>query len=225
MHLTLLSRRARGRFVGYPGKHKPQAPCPPTVGTMTAGPDEPNADSDDDRDPDPDVVVEAGTMDDAGAAADLWVELARGQRAHGSHLLPDENRSVARDAVARAVVSGGLYVARVEGDVASGGPDSAAERGVVGFVTCGSESGSYEQDVKRGTVYNLYVRPAYREMGIGTRLLERAEASLAEAGVDTVALEAMAANEDARRFYARHGYDLHRVELERSLDADGSDSD
>lgn len=198
---------------------------------MTATPDptdadaEPSASADGGDEYDAEVAVEAGGMDDAAAAADLWVELARGQRAHGSHLLPDANREVARDAVARAVVSGGLCVARVAGEPAPGGPDSAAERGVVGFVTHGTESGSYEQDTLRGTVYNLYVRPAYRGAGVGARLLGRAEAALADAGAEVVTLEAMADNDGARRFYERHGYGPHRVEFEKPLGADGSDSD
>jgi len=33
-----------------------------------------------------------------------------------------------------------------------------------------------------------------------------------------VALETMADNEAARRFYRRHGYEPHRIELERESD-------
>ncbi len=47
-----------------------------------------------------------------------------------------------------------------------------------------------------------------------------AEELLRQAGADILALEAMADNESARRFYRRHGYRPHRVELEKSMRSD-----
>ncbi|UIO98821.1 GNAT family N-acetyltransferase [Halobaculum sp. CBA1158] len=164
------------------------------------------------------VAVREGEMDDADAVADLWVALAEGQRIHGTTLRGEENRAAAREAAARAVVTGGLFVAHVAGDVAAGGPDSARERGVVGFLTCGIETGGYERTLRRGVVHNLYVRPAYRGDGVGSRLLARGEAALVDAGADAVALEAMADNERARRFYRRNGYEPHRVELQKRVE-------
>ncbi|WP_435065986.1 GNAT family N-acetyltransferase [Halobaculum sp. EA56] len=185
------------------------------------------ADADDagDRGDDAGVVVDRANTDDVDAVADLWVELARGQRAYGSHLRSEGNRNAAGDAVARAVVTGGVLVARAADPVADGGPDSAAARGVVGFVTFGRESGGYRTDVDRGTVYNLYVRPPYRDGGVGALLLSRAEAALADDGADVVGLEAMAGNVDAIRFYERNGYERHRVELEKSVAGRRNDSD
>ncbi|MFC7071353.1 GNAT family N-acetyltransferase [Halobaculum lipolyticum] len=170
------------------------------------------------------VVVDRGTIEDVDATAELWVDLARDQRAHGSHLLAAPNRESAGDAVAHAVVTGGLLVARAT-DRGGGGDRTADGRDVVGFVTFGRESGRYRQDVERGSVYNLYVREAYRDAGVGSRLLHGAERALAETGADLVSLEAMAGNLDARRFYERHGYHEHRVEMEKSLEAVGNDSD
>ena len=172
-------------------------------------------------------VVERGTVEDIDAVADLWVDLARGQQAHGTHLRAEPNRTAAVDAVAHAVVSGGLLVARARSpDEPPGrGGRPSDDRGVVGFVTFGREDGRYEQDVERGTVYNLYVRPQYRGRGLGSRLLADAESVLADQGAGVVALEAMATNVDARRFYERHGYEPHRIELEKSLTGAGNDSD
>jgi ribosomal protein S18 acetylase RimI-like enzyme len=102
--------------------------------------------------------------------------------------------------------------------------DPATAAGVLGFVMFGLETGGYEQDVTRGVVHNLYVRPAHRDAGVGSALLETAEAALADRGADVVSLEAMMANQAAVRFYERNGYRQHRVELEKSLD-DGSDGD
>ena len=153
------------------------------------------------------VAVEPGTLADVDAVADRWVALAEGQREFGSHLLADENREQVRDAVARRAVAGELAVAR-------------ADEEIVGFVTFGVESAHYEQDTTRGVVQNIYVVPEYREEGVGTELLETAESSLVEAGVETVSLEVMADNDAAREFYSRRGYRPHRIEMEKRPESD-----
>lgn len=93
-------------------------------------------------------------------------------------------------------------------------PDRTDDGTIVGFVMFGPETGSYEQSVDRGIIENVYVHPDYRNLGVGKALLDAAECALAESGVDTIALEAMATNNAARRLYARRGYQPHRVELE-----------
>jgi ribosomal protein S18 acetylase RimI-like enzyme len=150
--------------------------------------------------------IESPGVEVVEAVADLWVQLAADQRAHGSHLEPAENREVIRETLARHAVTDGLRVARDDEDA------------IVGFVTFEISGGAYEQDVKRGVVRNLYVVPARRDEGIGSDLLAVAETALAERGADVVALEAMADNEAGRRFYRRHGYDSHRVEFEATTD-------
>ncbi|WP_148414343.1 GNAT family N-acetyltransferase [Haloferax sp. KTX1] len=166
--------------------------------------------------------VSSAAFSDLDALADLWVELAADQRAFGSHLRADANRTSIREALARHVAADGVLVAR-EGDEAAGsgcGTEPADADGLVGFVMFDIEAGAYEQDATRGMVRNLFVRPAYRNAGVGTRLLAAAEDALGEAGADTVALDVLAANEAARRFYRRHGYRPHRVELEKSMRSD-----
>ena len=96
----------------------------------------------------------------------------------------------------------------------------AREDGVVGFATVEREGGAYAQSGTRGLVTNLYVRPACRGEGVGSELLAAAEDRLRELGVDTVALEVMAANEGARRFYRRAGYEPHRLTLEKPVESD-----
>ncbi|MFB6308152.1 MAG: GNAT family N-acetyltransferase [Haloarculaceae archaeon] len=145
--------------------------------------------------------------EEAEQIADQWVALAEGQRGYGSHLLAEPNRDAIRVSIVRHVVSDELLVAREDNEL-------------LGFVMFTVESGKYEQDVTRGLIENLYVVPRRRNEGIGSELLEAAETELAEAGAETIALEVVADNEEARRFYRRHGYDPHRVELERSLESD-----
>jgi ribosomal protein S18 acetylase RimI-like enzyme len=91
---------------------------------------------------------------------------------------------------------------------------------VVGFLTFTMDSGTLDQDATRGVVQNIYVVPEARSAGIGSALLAEAERRLAAAGVAVIALEVMAENDAARRFYRRHGYGPHRVELEKSVESD-----
>ena len=152
------------------------------------------------------VKIERATGEDVDALVEYWVELAAGQRTFGSHLLADENRTPVRATVARSVVADELLVAR--------------DNDLVGFVTFGVESGTYEQDTVRGVIRNLYVEPNRRGEGIGSELLAAAETALVERGAETLTLEAMAENEAARRFYRRHGYRPHRVEMEKQAESD-----
>jgi ribosomal protein S18 acetylase RimI-like enzyme len=145
---------------------------------------------------------------EADAVADLWVELARDQRAYGSHLLAEANRAAVRETAAARIAGGGVLLARTAGDEA------------VGFVMFGPELGSYENDTERWVVQNLYVRPAHRDRGVGSDLLAAAEAEMVDRGAEAVAVEAMAANRDALRFYRRAGFDAHRVQLEKRPESD-----
>lgn len=149
----------------------------------------------------PKPTIEPATDEDLSTVTDLWTHLAREQCAYSSHVLPEENRETIRETLAAYRINGGLLVACLEGEV-------------VGFASFTVEQGTLELDATRGLLSNLYVRPADRGEGIGTALLEATEAALADRGVDVVSLEAMAANEAARRFYRRNGYETHRVTLE-----------
>lgn len=145
--------------------------------------------------------------DEAPTIVDAWVELASNQRQHGSHLEAERNRSHIRESILRHTVTGTLLVAR-----------NAQE--LVGFVMFRIETGSLEQTVRRGVVENLYVVDGERGQGTGSKLLGAAETELASRGADVVALEVMAENDTAREFYATHGYESHRLELEKTLESD-----
>lgn len=195
------------------------------------------------------MAVEVPPMDDVDEVVDLWVALARDQRAHRSHLQGEANRSTIRESIAQHVVTEGMLVTRAgdrrrtdrasdetENDGDDGGdaleddptvgdneavPREADDPDrIVGFVMFGPETGSFHLDVTRGVVENIYVLPAYRGEGRGSELLEAAETRLFEAGFDRVSLDVMAANDAARRFYERHGYDPHRLELEKGPEND-----
>ncbi|WP_144923385.1 GNAT family N-acetyltransferase [Halorubrum salsamenti] len=153
------------------------------------------------------VRVTPATVDDVDPVTDLWIALAEDQQAHGSTLLAEGNRTAVREWVARSVVTGELLVA-CDGD-----------GDTIGFVGFALDRGGYERDRTRGVVSNLFVVPEWRGEGIGADLLDAAERALRQEGAETVALEALAANDRAREFYAERGYEPHRVELTKSLAA------
>lgn len=152
-----------------------------------------------------DVEIERANADDLEAIADMWVDLARGQRAHDSYVRAADNREAMRETLAAHQSAGGLFVARADGRP-------------VGFASSSIERGTLALDATRGTLTNLYVEPDYRNRGVGSALLETVESAFAEADVDAVILEVMADNDDARRFYRRHGYDPLRVTMHRRLE-------
>ena len=153
------------------------------------------------------VTIERPTMRDADAIVELWVALAAGQRDYDSHLTAAPNRDRIRESITRQIALSELQVARTE------------DRHV-GFVMYAIEGSTFDRTATRGVIQNLYVVPDHRGRGIGSRLLEAAEADLRADGADVVGLEVMADNEAAQRFYARHGYEDHRVTLEKSVEND-----
>ncbi|WP_123534268.1 GNAT family N-acetyltransferase [Halosimplex salinum] len=153
------------------------------------------------------MEIELATVEQAERVTELWVALAAEQTQYDSHVLAERNESVVADELTRHAVTDRLVVATADGDI-------------VGFVMYTLDRGSYEMDVTQGVVENLYVVPKYRNEGVGGELLETAERRLDGLGADTVVLEAMAENLEARRFYRRHGYDSHRVQLEKPLEND-----
>jgi len=70
---------------------------------------------------------------------------------------------------------------------------------------------------KMGHVDSFYVLPEGRGQGIGRLLMNRAYDELRAAGVTTVALDVLANNEGARRFYERDGFTTTFVQMLRHL--------
>lgn len=156
------------------------------------------------------MTVEPATPADLDAVLECWVALVESQRAHGSHIEGEPNRSVGRDLLGQYIAGDMLSVARPAGG-SPGGP-------ILGFVMFYRDQGLFEESVVRGTIENVYVVPETRGEGVGALLLDHAEAALAERGVETVSLSAMAENERARDWYRERGYQPHRVTFERSLE-------
>lgn len=62
-----------------------------------------------------------------------------------------------------------------------------------------------------GRIITIDVMPDQQHSGLGTLLLTRAEEELKQSGCDHVVLEVAVDNENALRFYKKHGYSLLKV--------------
>lgn len=154
--------------------------------------------------------IEPASIDDVDRLVEAWAALAADQRQYGSHILPGENRARIQRLFASHAVDGTALVALEDDDV-------------VGFVTFEVERNGFERSVRRGVVQNVFVEEAARDAGVGSALIEAAEAALAERGAEVVVLEVMADNDAARRLYRRLGYRPHRIEYEKlQIGAEGT---
>jgi ribosomal protein S18 acetylase RimI-like enzyme len=79
--------------------------------------------------------------------------------------------------------------------------------------SCGRPVGSV-------TLTAFYVLPELRGRGVGRLLMEAAYAEMRQAGATTVALEMVANNDVARRFYEREGFTTTFVQMHRRLGPD-----
>jgi ribosomal protein S18 acetylase RimI-like enzyme len=86
--------------------------------------------------------------------------------------------------------------------------------GLVGqlFVQIDNESTSKRDGEKCAYMYGFRIRPAYRGLGIGSRLLQTAEADLVRRGFCRICLNVSRTNWDARRLYERLGYQVVSAE-------------
>jgi ribosomal protein S18 acetylase RimI-like enzyme len=64
-----------------------------------------------------------------------------------------------------------------------------------------------------GYIYSFRVRPEVRNQGIGTRLIEAAEAVLRQRGCKRAMIAVARQNHGARRLYERHGYSFWADDL------------
>lgn len=71
------------------------------------------------------------------------------------------------------------------------------------------------QPVTFGVLESMRVAPDVRGEGIGTSLVERFLAWARDSGAELISVTAYAANANAQRFYARHGFVPQSVTLRR----------
>ncbi len=88
------------------------------------------------------------------------------------------------------------------------------EIGIIGqlFVQLESHRQELADGRQRAYLYGFRIKPAYRDRGVGSQLLERAEADLVKRRFRWVTLNVERKNLKALRFYERHGYRIISAE-------------
>lgn len=71
-----------------------------------------------------------------------------------------------------------------------------------------------------GCLETLSILPSARGAGLGTALMAEARAGLAAQGVTNMTIDVIAGNDDALRFYARHGFEPYVIALRGSTTGD-----
>ena len=74
------------------------------------------------------------------------------------------------------------------------------------FIQWTSSDPRYADGAGRGYLYALRIKPAFQNRGLGTRILEAAEAELRRRGMGTASIGVEKANPRARALYERRGY-------------------
>lgn len=88
------------------------------------------------------------------------------------------------------------------------------------FVTVGSGYSSWNGGERQAQLETLSVMPSMRGQGLGSRLLDSVRDRLADAGVEYLAIAAASTNDQAHRFYARHGFRHAEVVLVGATSSD-----
>lgn len=101
-----------------------------------------------------------------------------------------------------------------ESDDASG----HGERTITGYaVVTASESPPIFARGREASLGELYVRPRYRDQGLGTRLMQRAESWAGDEDCEYIELGVNADNDPARALYESQGYSVRRQKMDKRL--------
>lgn len=89
---------------------------------------------------------------------------------------------------------------------------------IVGYTYSGIEGVDYMAlRGPAGVLYDIAVDPAYREHGVGRKLLDATIAALGERGAPRVVLSTAEQNAPAQRLFARAGFRRTMIEMTREL--------
>ena len=82
------------------------------------------------------------------------------------------------------------------------------ETGIIGqvFIQLCCDRPELADGLRKAYLYSFRIKPAYRSLGVGSRILEVVEADLRRRGFKIVTLNVAKDNPDAQRLYRRRGY-------------------
>lgn len=89
---------------------------------------------------------------------------------------------------------------------------------VVGFVHAHLRiPAGYYEGRSVGVIDHLYICPEYRQMGIGTRLVDEARRWFVSHATETVELQVVQGNREAMAFWRRAGFEIELTQMRMNL--------
>jgi len=82
----------------------------------------------------------------------------------------------------------------------------------IGFLTLSDGTHPSREYGEYLKLVNLFVKPGHRNQGYGTEAVEWVKEQAAERGCDHLKVSFEVANDGARRFYGRHGFEEKQIE-------------
>ena len=153
------------------------------------------------------IAIREVEVADAEIVKSFWLNLAREMFEIEGRIVPSvENAEVWTSYLLKRVEQG-----RVEALIArkNGEP--------VGFINWSYPTSWFQTSTREAHIEDLYVKPAYRRRGLGTRLMEEAMKRIREKGVGNVEVSVLSDNVKAVRFYEKFGLKVHRYGMSKKL--------
>jgi len=75
----------------------------------------------------------------------------------------------------------------------------------------------YETARNMAVIHDMYVKPIYRSLGIGTMLMKEEMKRVKDKGVKQVRLSVLSENVGAVKFYERHGFKVYRYVMRKEI--------
>lgn len=153
------------------------------------------------------IVIREIEVADAEILKCFWLNLAREMFEIEGHIVPSvKNAEVWTSYILKSVEQGrvDVLIARKNGEP-------------VGFINWSYPTRWFQTSTRQASVDNLYVKPAYRRRGVGTRLMEEAMNRIREKGVGNVEVSVLSDNVKAVRFYEKFGLRVYRYGMRKEL--------